>query len=436
MASKFFINRAIEDSNAINQSPEFNLSNYFSNMFSGNQGIPAASMNVLQNMRPYFSGTNPGAYGSGDWRSNMNQLYNWGDSGRRYEYNRPYQMRDVAGEVGEYSQQPGHGIAGTQVAQKKGWNLGDFLSKLPTPMNAIRAMAGAVKDSPQEKFNREYFSTYTGGPMENRIAEHPMDSLFGNMNVSTILDQGLDVAGQKRIDRLTKAIAAMEGPGGDATKGKWSKLYQGDEEDRAEFERRLDVLRNRKIAFANQLKKYNADLVAQGIKAADTPAATASYSGPPSVAFNPEGPTQASIRRDRPDKSGRGHRGGFTDPGRRSYGPHYVQGGRVGAMGGGLMHLGRRPGYANGDMVAQETDFIEGPQGGEEFQETVVEGPEQPSREQLEALAMEIFQLPLDDLDDQQLLLVYQEAMQGQPMEEAVQEDVQFAANGGLAGLL
>ena len=98
---------------------------------------------------------------------------------------------------------------------------------------------------------------------------------------------------------------------------------------------------------------------------------------------------------------------------------------------------GGRAGYAFGDRVEQETDFIEGPQGGEEFQETVVEGQEQPSREQLEALSMEIFQLPLEELDEQQLLVVYQEAMQGQPMEEAVQEeDVQFAANGGLAGLL
>ena len=49
---------------------------------------------------------------------------------------------------------------------------------------------------------------------------------------------------------------------------------------------------------------------------------------------------------------------------------------------------------------------------------------------------MAIFNAPLEELDDQQLLLVYQEAMQGQPMEEAVQEDVQFAANGGRAGYL
>jgi len=96
---------------------------------------------------------------------------------------------------------------------------------------------------------------------------------------------------------------------------------------------------------------------------------------------------------------------------------------------------GGRAGYLFGDRVEQQTDLIEGPQGNEEFQETVVEGQEQPSQEQLEALAMEIFQLPLEELDDQQLLVVYQEAMQGQPMEEAVQEeDVQFAAQGGRMG--
>ena len=99
---------------------------------------------------------------------------------------------------------------------------------------------------------------------------------------------------------------------------------------------------------------------------------------------------------------------------------------------------GGRIGYQMEELVEQETDFIQGPQGGEEFQETVVEGQEQPSREQLEALeSMAIFQLPLEELDEQQLLVVYQEAMQGQPMEEAVQEDeVQYAAQGGLAGLL
>ena len=106
-----------------------------------------------------------------------------------------------------------------------------------------------------------------------------------------------------------------------------------------------------------------------------------------------------------------------------------------GQMPNQMMAAGGRSGFENGEMVEQQTDLIEGPQGGEEFQETVVEGQEQPSREQLEALAIEIFQLPLEELDEQQLMIVYKAAMQQEPMEEAVQEeDVQFAAKGGRIG--
>ena len=45
--------------------------------------------------------------------------------------------------------------------------------------------------------------------------------------------------------------------------------------------------------------------------------------------YDPSGPTQADIRRDRPDKSGKGHSGGFTNPGKGSYGPHKAQGGMI-----------------------------------------------------------------------------------------------------------
>jgi len=52
-------------------------------------------------------------------------------------------------------------------------------------------------------------------------------------------------------------------------------------------------------------------------------------------------------------------------------------------------------------------------------------------------LAMEIFQLPLEELNEEQLMIVYQAAMQQEPMQEDFQEeDVQYAAQGGLAGLL
>ena len=174
------------------------------------------------------------------------------------------------------------------------------------------------------------------------------------------------------------------------------------------FQRRKDL----KKGFSQ--KNWDAVIAEQKARAGENEARE--YDGAKS--FDRSGLTQASIRRDRPDKSGLGHRGGFTDPGRDSYGPHKrADGGRIG--------------YQGGELVGQETDFIEGPQGGEEFQETVVEGEEQPSREQLEALAMEIFQLPLEELDEEQLLVVYQAAMQGQPMEEDFQEeDIQFVDQG------
>ena len=55
--------------------------------------------------------------------------------------------------------------------------------------------------------------------------------------------------------------------------------------------------------------------------------------------FDIAGATQASIRASREDRSGRGQRGGFTNPGRGSYGPFMADGGRVYYMDGGLADL-------------------------------------------------------------------------------------------------
>jgi len=55
--------------------------------------------------------------------------------------------------------------------------------------------------------------------------------------------------------------------------------------------------------------------------------------------FDPSGPTQASIRASREDRSGRGQSGGFTNPGKGSYGPFMADGGRVQYMMGGLADL-------------------------------------------------------------------------------------------------
>ena len=67
------------------------------------------------------------------------------------------------------------------------------------------------------------------------------------------------------------------------------------------------------------------------------------------------------------------------------------------------------------------------------MEENVEEVQGEPTREQMEALAMEIFQLRLEELDEEQLMVVYQAAMEQQPREEMMQEDVQFAPSNGSA---
>ena len=104
---------------------------------------------------------------------------------------------------------------------------------------------------------------------------------------------------------------------------------------------------------------------------------------------------------------------------------------------------GGRIGYQGGELVEDASMVEETPTG--MMAENVEEVQGEPTREQLEALAMEIFQLRLEELDEEQLMVVYQAAMEQQPEAMAMQEeDIQFnpqmaqpqmAAKGGLMSL-
>jgi len=103
---------------------------------------------------------------------------------------------------------------------------------------------------------------------------------------------------------------------------------------------------------------------------------------------------------------------------------------------------GGRMGYQGGELVEDESMVEATPEG--MMEENVEEVTGEPTREQLEALAMEIFQLRLEELDEEQLMVVYQAAMEQQPEAMAMQEDIQFdpqmaapqmAAYGGRIGL-
>jgi len=115
------------------------------------------------------------------------------------------------------------------------------------------------------------------------------------------------------------------------------------------------------------------------------------------------------------------------------------------AQGQGPMAQGPtdRPMFQGGELVTDESMVEATPAG--LMEENVEEVQGEPTREQLEALAMEIFQLRLEELDEEQLMVVYQAAMEQQPEAMSMQEeDVQFApqmaapamaAEGGLMSL-
>ena len=108
------------------------------------------------------------------------------------------------------------------------------------------------------------------------------------------------------------------------------------------------------------------------------------------------------------------------------------------------MAQGQPQGFQDGELVTDESMIEATPEG--MMEENVEEVQEEPTREQLEALAMEIFQLRLEELDEEQLMVVYQAAMEQQPEAMAMQEeDIQFdpqmaqpqmAADGGRMGYL
>ena len=110
-------------------------------------------------------------------------------------------------------------------------------------------------------------------------------------------------------------------------------------------------------------------------------------------------------------------------------------GGRIGAMGGGLMHLGRRPGYVNGEMVEQATDFIQGPGGTEEFDETLMAsdpGAGDDMNQVMEFFSLKLYGKSLDQLNEDEYLNL-QESLPDL-ISQMNEGDTQFAAQGGRIG--
>jgi hypothetical protein len=202
--------------------------------------------------------------------------------------------------------------------------LGPDPFRLPSIMKGLGAIRDKLRPSPEEQFGASYFpQTDTG-----RVYQDPNQSLYGGMNVSTIGHEGIEGAGQKRIDRLQKTI--------DNYQKQWGHLSQ-DEYD-VKLKRRQDQLKQ----FKTQQAAYGQALAAQNIQAqkdkaaADAPAAPTGQWQPTGRDYTPEqysaigrqhytGPGMAFEAR--PSASGRGPKkeGGYMRP-------RYSNGGRVGIL--------------------------------------------------------------------------------------------------------
>jgi len=273
--------------------------------------------------------------------------------------------------------------------------IGDKISGFTTPiMGAMRKMV--EPNTPEENFGLEYFKNMRN-PSTGRVWEEWAPSnVFGGGNIATGFGEGMGARGQKRIDKISATLA------------KW-------EEDKEKYKSQLDrtMLYDRRNKFQKQLDAYNQDLAA-ATGGADIP------TGPTDTGATTSGGDyqRAPIHSAR-EAASRGvdvRATGMMGPGGR----HYAYGGRAG--------------YQGGELVEDESMMEATPTG--MMEENIEEVQGEPTREQLEAIALEIFRLPLEQLNEQQLEVVYQAAMEQEPSEEEVQFAAQEGPGEGIASLV
>ena len=288
----------------------------------------------------------------------------------------------------------------------KTWDTAqDKISGFTTPiMGAMKRMV--EPNTPEENFGLGYFGDRNTLSSSGRTYGNQAYDVFAGKNVASAFGQGMGGAAQKRIDRINKTISGWE-----------AKAKEGDEE----AIRRLNTTKliKRRNEFNKQLARYNKDLGA-ATGGADTTGGYITKTTPDGGGYT--GPRTYDFDRAAFQRSGgqRASRDGFTDPGRGSYGPHMAYGGRIG--------------YQDGELV--EDEYMAEATPGGMMEENIEEVQGEPTREQLEAIALEIFGLPLEELNDQQLEVVYQAAMEQEPAEEEVQFAAQEGPGEGIASLV
>ena len=322
-------------------------------------------------------------------------------------------MLDQTGQMGASNYRAPQGIPFNPDQGNRGrWDQQNVPDKKGFSFNPLNwGIGGMMKkafepNTPEENFGRKYFEDRNTLSSSGRTYGNQAYDVFAGKNVASAFGQGMGGAAQKRIDRINKTLSDWE-----------AKAAEGDED--AIQRLKTTTLRRRSDEFKKQLAQYNKDLAA-GTGGADTTGGYITKTTPDGGGYT--GPRTYDFDRAAFQRSGgqRASRDGFTDPGRGSYGPHMAYGGRIG--------------YQEGELVEDES-MMEAAPGGM-MEENIEEVQGEPSREQLEAIAFEIFQLPLEELNEEQLEVVYQAAMEQEPSEEEVQFAAQEGPGEGIASLV
>jgi hypothetical protein len=207
------------------------------------------------------------------------------------------------------------------------------------------------------------------------------DSAFGSKSLEEMDDKTLSWA----MDRLAKGKAISS--------------------------RLRNILTNRGMLTPTNVGRAGQDKIPLGpISMGGTTGTTTGggYTGPPTMDFN----RAQAVKAGSYDRT--------AGPMSGSYGPWKAEGGRVG--------------YQDGELVEDEYMAEATPRG--MMEENIEEVQGEPSREQLEAIALEIFRLPLEELNEEQLNVVYQAAMEQEPAEEEIQFAAQEGPGEGIASLV
>ena len=192
-----------------------------------------------------------------------------------------------------------------------------MLEKIPTLAGILSAIGGNTDRSDTSRFavdnvgygqgtQRDQFGVFTGGKttfgktknyserMRNEISDIAKNFGYSEEDLLNLDPATLEALGQRNNFRKTQVIDHV------------NKL-QGKELERIAKKQREEAVERERLEDLGRDKDRGG--------------------------FDPSGPTQRSIREDRPDRSGKGQSGGFINPGKESYGPFMAKGGLAGILG-------------------------------------------------------------------------------------------------------